>query len=191
MHRFDDAVRLRGDAATTEGDDVQAPGEIDEFCRAHHARLVGLLSLYCGDDGVAEELAQETLVRACTSWRKVREMDNAGAWLNRVGINLANSHFRRRAAERRATARLDPPAATTRDDDAAIALRDALAALPPRQRTALVLRFYADMSFAEIAHHMGATESTVKSLVRRGVGALRDRHGLVENEEVADVGEPA
>ena len=63
----------------------------EAFCRREYPRLVGVLSLYCGDAGVAEELAQEALVRVYESWRRMHTMASPGAWVHRVAINLASS----------------------------------------------------------------------------------------------------
>jgi DNA-directed RNA polymerase specialized sigma24 family protein len=76
------------------------------FCAEVHPRLVGALSLYCGERTVAEELAQEALALAFRDWSKVQQTDDGAGWVFRVGFNLCNSHFRRRAAERRANARV-------------------------------------------------------------------------------------
>src|SRR5918992_733978 len=100
-----------------------APGDLTAFCRREHPRLVGALSLYCGDLFLAEELAQEALARVCRDWSRVRRMDHPAAWAQRVAINLANSQFRRRAAERRARQRLEAGAMQHEDaPDAAVAI---------------------------------------------------------------------
>lgn len=65
------------------------------FCAAQHRRLVGLLSLQVGDRHVAEELAQDVLLKVCEHWS---ELNDPVAWMHRVAINHANSWFRRRAA---------------------------------------------------------------------------------------------
>lgn len=104
-------------------------------------------------------------------------MANREAWALRVAMNLANSHYRRRAAEKRARERLaavPPRSSGDRDWAAGVAVRQALAELPARQRTVLILRFYADLSFAEIGDAIGAGESTAKSLARRGLQRLRN-----------------
>ena len=77
--------------------------ELAEFCHAEYRRLVGALSLYCRDRHVAEELAQDTLVRLIRDWSQVRRLDSPSAWAHRVAINLANSHLR---SPRRRRARL-------------------------------------------------------------------------------------
>jgi RNA polymerase sigma-70 factor (ECF subfamily) len=156
------------------------------FCTAQHGRIVGLLSLYCGDAAVAEELAQDALARVCRDWRRVRKMDYPEGWTSRVAINLANSHFRRRAAEKRARERLasrPQPDLCAPDTAAALAVRQAVAALPPRQRTALLLHYFCDLPFARVAELMGAPEPTVKSLARRGIARLRSPEHLGNPEE--------
>ncbi|MFP5298330.1 MAG: RNA polymerase sigma factor [Actinomycetota bacterium] len=163
--------------------------EITDFCTAEYPRLVGMLGLYCGDRAVAEELAQEALARAWRHWKKVRGLDHPAAWLHRVALNLANSHFRRLGAERRARERSGHVEDRMSDLDTADkqAVQEAVAALPKRQRTALVLRYYLDLPYAEIAEVMEAPEATVKSLVRRAIARLRSESGLTEPVEVFDV----
>ena len=167
-------------------------GDVDGFCRREWPRLVGSLSLFTGDADLAEELAQETLARVCRDWRKVSNLDAPGAWAHRVAINLARSHYRHRAVARRHAPAL---AATHTTDDAdtasAIAVREAVARLPVRPRTALVLRYFADLSVAETAEAMRCPEGTVKTLTRQAILALR-ADGLVtdagmEEESMADV----
>lgn len=166
--------------AVTDDEDLIA------FCRAQHGRLVGLLSLYCGDAAVAEELAQDALARVCRDWRRIRKMDHPPAWASRIAINLANSYFRRRSAERRARDRLasrPAPDLGALDTAAALGVRQAVAALPPRQRTALLLHYFCDLPFARVAELMGAPEPTVKSLARRGIARLRSPELLGNPEE--------
>ncbi len=164
-----------------------APPELAVFCDREYRRLVGALGLYCGDRDLAEDLAQEALVRVCQHWPQVKEMASPGAWAHRVAINLANSHYRRRALHRRVT-----PLITERGDrhDADVAagvdVRRALLALRPRYRTAVVLRYYLGHSTRETAGLMGVPEGTVKSLLHRAVGQLRDALGDRVLEEVTD-----
>src|SRR5688572_4978036 len=105
--------------------------DVGAFCRVMHPRLVGALALHCGDRDVAEELTQETLARVWERWTTVRAMDSPESWTFRVGFNLAASRFRRGAAERRARARVGPADESIPDAASAIAVRDAVAALPP------------------------------------------------------------
>jgi RNA polymerase sigma factor (sigma-70 family) len=156
------------------------------FCRVQHPRLVGLLSLYCGDALVGEELAQEALARACRDWSKVRRLQRPEAWATRVALNLANSHFRRRRYERRARERLGAGAVRgtePADAAAAVALRRALLVLPQRQRGALVLRYYSDLPVTEIAEMLECPVSTAKSHIRRGLARLRAHPELFDVTE--------
>lgn len=144
------------------------------FCQVEHPRLVALLTLHTGDRPVAEELAQDTLVRVHQHWDRVRAMENPAGWTYTVALNLSRSWWRRRHAERRALTRLGPPEATTREDlHDALVLRDAMASLPVRQRTAVLLRYFADQSIAATAEQMRCAEGTVRSLTAQGVAALR------------------
>ncbi|MBW3665176.1 MAG: SigE family RNA polymerase sigma factor [Actinobacteria bacterium] len=127
------------------------------FCAAEYPRLVGGLALYVGDVHVAEEFAQEALLRACRRWEYVSGLESPGGWTWRVALNLANSAFRRRGAERRAQARRPADATIHIDADPAeaTAVRRAVAALPQRQRTALVLRYGRDV------RHLGAVNPSM------------------------------
>ena len=159
-----------------------------EFCRVQYPRLVGFLGLYCGDRAVAEELAQETLARGWRKWPKVHHLDRPDAWAQRVAINLANSHFRRLVAERRARARAGGSLEEQRPAvEEVLAVRRAVAALPRRQRAAVVLHYFLDLPLAEVAQHMETTVPAVKALLHRAVRRLRNEGGVVDPKEVADV----
>lgn len=162
--------------------------ELSAFCRHEYPRLVGALSLYCGDAYVAEELAQEVIVRVVSDWGKVRRLAAPGAWAHRVAINLANSHFRRRLAERRAKQRLYARAALAvhqPDTSTAVAVRQTVASLPQRQRAVIVLRFFADLSVREVADVLGCPDGTVKSLTSKALASLRTTD-LSELKEASD-----
>jgi RNA polymerase sigma factor (sigma-70 family) len=161
---------------TTKAGVVSAVAEdLSDFCQREYPRLVGTLGLYCGNRFVAEELAQEALARACAQWGRVRGMAAPGAWVHRVAINLANSRFRRLTAERRAQRRSEAWPATVDPGDPAdaIAVRQAVARLPVRQKTALLLRYYADLPVDEVAQHLGVSAGAVQQLTHRGLTALR------------------
>ena len=129
--------------------------------------------MYCGDRAVAEELAQEALVRVWERWGRI---EAPRAFTYHVAFNLARSSLRRRGAERRAKARLQsrtPRDADLHDNATAMAVRQAVRALPERQRTAIVARFYADMTVAEAAVAMGCAPGTVKALTSQAITNLR------------------
>lgn len=154
--------------------------ELTAFCADQLPRLVGLLALHTGDRLVAEDLAHDALVAVCEKWPRIQGMEHREAYVSRIAINLAASRWRRHSASRRAAARRGPDPAVHRDPDGAdtAAVRAAVAALPQRQRSALVLRFYADLSVAETADALGCAPGTVTSLTSRAVAALRDDLGI-------------
>lgn len=180
MHPRVVLVRVYGDAEGGE------PVDIESFCREQHPRIVGILTLYCGDQGVAEELAQEALARAWARWGRVSRLDNPAAWLYRVSINLANSWLRRQAAERRARSRVDDSESRLSETGADVDVRAAITALSRRQRMVIVLHYFLDMSFPEIAELMDAPLPTVKSLAQRARARLRSELDAAP-EEVANV----
>lgn len=165
--------------------------DVEAFCARLRPRLVGALRLQLGDVGVAEELAQEALARVWDRWPTVQRADSPEAWAYRVAFNLARSHFRRRAAERRANARLGPGTREGADPadadvESLMLVRAAVAALPPRQRTAIALRYYADLAVGPTAVAMGCAPGTVKALTAQGVAGLRARLGDFFAEEALD-----
>jgi RNA polymerase sigma-70 factor (sigma-E family) len=169
------------------GGSTVPPEDLSSFCELEYPRLVGTLTLYCGNHAVAEELAQETLIKVCQHWRRVRGLQNPGAWAHHVATNLANSYFRRAASERRVRRRLtqrrweaheDPDVGETID------LLRTLRDLPPRQRTVLILRYYVGLSVQEVADQMGCPEGTVKRLTHKTLVALRHTVRVEEFREV-------
>ncbi|WP_224276680.1 RNA polymerase sigma factor [Nocardioides lacusdianchii] len=154
--------------------DTQPPLDLESFCHAEHPRLVRLLSLHTGDVETARDLSQETLVKVCVHWRKVRSLEVPQAWVTRVALNLATSHHRRSAVRRRHTADTggDTSPTSVRDDEGWM-VRAAVASLPERQRTAVILRYFEDLPVDEVADLMGVSPSAVKKLTARGVDRLR------------------
>lgn len=156
------------------------------FCAAQHQRLVGLLSLQVGDRHVAEELAQDVLIKVCEHWPR---LESPTAWKHRVAINHANSWFRRRGAERRANARHHNQQVGLASPDRAdaVAVREAVARLPRRQRTALAYRYYAGFSVRESADAMSCAEGTVKALTHQAIASLRDSDALMPTTDEEDL----
>ena len=164
---------------------TSSSSDLEQFCSSARRRLVGALSLYLGDAGVAEELANEALLRAVDRWPDVRLMMNPDGWVQTVAFNLARSRFRRLAAERRAYARVAGETAAQHPDAAdVLAVRAALARLPNRQRQAIICRYYLDMSAADIAAAMGCSAGTVKVHLRSALTALRDAGLGVDGEDL-------
>jgi RNA polymerase sigma factor (sigma-70 family) len=164
--------------------DRRADPALVDFCKSEWPRLVGSLSLYVGTRELAEDLAQETLLRVCRRWRSVRHADSPSAWAHRVAFNLAKSNGRREATWRRLRPRFEVPAdhQVERNDADVVAVRQAVTDLPLQQRAVIVLRYFAGMSVREVAEVMRCPENTVKTHTRRGLEALRG-HGLADDED--------
>jgi RNA polymerase sigma-70 factor (ECF subfamily) len=161
------------------------------FCERMYPRLVGALTLQCGDTELAKEVAQEALTRAWQHWPRVSGYESPEAWVFRVALNLSASRFRRATRERRALAQAAslPPAGVADETDR-MAIRAAVSALPPRQRAALVLRYFADMPVDEVAHAMDCAPGTVKSLTAKALDSLRTRLGREIEEDTQHDGHP-
>lgn len=153
-------------------------GSLEDFCRVQHPRLVGMLGLYTRDRHLAEEFAQDALVQLFRSWDRFPTEADAERWVTRVAFNYAKSSYRSRSARRRVLDRYGPSMAGRPDDGAeavadVVAVREAVAALPERPRRALILRYYAELSVADVAQVMKCPEGTVKTLTREAIARLR------------------
>ena len=139
----------------------------------HHLRVAVLLT---GDWHAAEDLVQESLVKLYRVWPKLRLDGDPDAYLRRIMVNTHRSWWR--ARWRRETPTGDLPDAVIADfaggQAFAAPVRQALQALPQRQRAAVVLRYYADLPEAEVADLLGCSVGTVKTHTHRGLRALRE-----------------
>ncbi|MGH3378079.1 MAG: SigE family RNA polymerase sigma factor [Actinoallomurus sp.] len=144
---------------------------------AHYRSLVRLATLLVRDVATAEEVVQDAFVAMHGAWRRVREPEKALSYLRQSVVNRSRSVLRHRAVvEKYAPKGL--PDAPSAENGAIVELErsavvKALSALPNRQREALVLRYYGDLSEAEIAQSMGISRGAVKSHTARGMAALR------------------
>ena len=146
----------------------------------HAPAATRLAYLLVGDRDLADDLVQEAFVRLAGRFADLRDPGAFDAYLRRTVVNLARMYFRRRRVERAYLdrARSEPSyAASMPDVDTFLRMRQALLQLPVRQRSALVLRFYEDLSEAQIAEILRCRPGTVKSLLSRGVQALRESIG--------------
>jgi RNA polymerase sigma factor (sigma-70 family) len=132
----------------------------------HYVPLVRLAPFLSGSNEVAEDLVQDCFARLV---RRSRPLHNPPSYLRVSVVNAVRSWQRRRILER-SHGKVMPGSQVEAGFDA---LRDALARLPLRQRTAVVLRFYLDLSESDIAVTLGCRPGTVKSLISRGVDRLR------------------
>lgn len=149
------------------------------FVEEQHAPLVRTLTLYTGDAQLAADLAADALAKAAQHWSQLSTMASPGGWVHRVGINAANSWFRRRAAARRALARRGPDRDMHHDPDGAdvVAVRDAIGQLPRRRRACVVLHHLADLDTDEVAAALEIAPATVRSHLRHAYADLRSSLG--------------
>ena len=149
-----------------EGATVRRPGSFADLYGAAQPAMVRLATLLVGSPDVATDLVQDCFVRLHPRWDRV---DDPTAYLRRSVVNACHSHHRALRRQRRVDLRPAAPA-----ELGAHELTDALAALPHRQRAALVLRFYEGLPDADIAAALGCRPGTVASLIHRGLAALRE-----------------
>ena len=164
--------RVVGAAAAWDADEA-----VTALYAAHYRYLVRLSALLLRDVGLAEEVVQDAFVAMHAAWHRLRDPDKALAYLRQTAVNRSRSALRRRAVEHK-YAPQPMPDAPSAEYGALGALEhqaviDALRKLPVRQREALVLRYYGDLSEAEIADAMGISRGAVKSHASRGMAALR------------------
>ena len=171
-------------------DELAAPDVIssggDDFGAFAVSRWPGLVRLafgLTGDRWAAEDLAQATLARAYVAWRRVSRADDPDAYLRRILVNTSNRRFRRhRVAEQPG----DPPETAVEGPADLVGERAALLAalrqLPPRQRAVVVLRYWEDLTDAQIAVTLGCSPGTVRSQLSRALAKLRENPVLGEGE---------
>ena len=149
--------------------------EFTDFVAEHGGQLLRTACLVTGDAHLGEDLLQTALAKAYGSWARVRQADHPVAYVRRLMINAHLSWLRRLTNTERTVETFpdvgsgDPQGAHADSDE----LRLALLQLSVRVRTAVVLRYFEDLSEAETARLMGCSVSTVNNHVSRGLAALR------------------
>jgi RNA polymerase sigma-70 factor (sigma-E family) len=148
-----------------------------QFVEARERALQRTAWLLTGDWALAEDLVQTALVRAWPRWERILCRDDPEIYVRRVMLNTWSTWYRRKwRGERPAAAMPDSAAAGDMAAEVAVrlAVRQALSALPRRQRAVLVLRIYDDLSEAQVAEVLGCTVGTVKSTMARALAKLRE-----------------
>ena len=174
---------MDADAALVERARKGSQDAFAELVRRHQARVFNLARALTGNDADADDLAQETFVRAFRSLDRFRGESQFQTWLYRIAVNQTRSHLRRRALLGWFSRTRDEapdsieqvPAAG--DAEATLVQRDAidraLAGLPPDQRVAVTLRDVEGLDYKEIAEVTGAPLGTVMSRIARGREKLK------------------
>jgi DNA-directed RNA polymerase specialized sigma24 family protein len=160
---------------------VAGSRDFEDWYAGQHPRLFASLLVLSGDRDIAGDATDEALARALQHWPRVRTMASPEGWVYRVGVNVMHRSARRRAIEKRLLLR-------HRNVDAVVPapageVWDLVRALPARQRTAVVLRYVADLEERDIAQVMGVARGTVASTLsdaRHALAAVLTEPEVVE-----------
>jgi RNA polymerase sigma-70 factor (sigma-E family) len=176
---------------------AQLDEEFRDFMHGRWPAMVRLAYALTADQGHAEDVAQTAFARAYASWPKVRRTGNPDAYVRRIVINENLNRFRKQRVAERLTDTLPDSVSgalpgslagslsgsdATRQYDDRLALIAALQRLGPRQRAVIVLRYWMDLTEAEIAAALGCSVGTVKSQAARALATLRQSAELVDGE---------
>ncbi|WP_239456311.1 SigE family RNA polymerase sigma factor [Nocardioides solisilvae] len=155
------------------------------YMRSRQPSLLRTAYLLTGDLAGAEDLVQDAFAKLYLSWDKIRDRESLDGYVRRIVVNEHNSLWRRawKRRERSSDAVPDTAVLDTYEDGEARALWRFVETLPPRQRAVVVLRYYEDLSEAEIAATLGISTGTVKSQASRALATLRERAGRTDREE--------
>jgi len=149
----------------------------EPWFRREYPKVLGALILASGNRDVAEEATAEAFAKAYEKWERVGAMASPGGWIYTVALNMARRRLRRRAMERllfrKLHATIEVPAET------GFELWDIVRKLPPRERTAIVLRYVGDLQESEVAKAMGISNGGVAKTLnmarsRLGIALKRD-----------------
>ncbi len=176
-----------GSLSSTDAGVRDKDAEFSEYMAARQPSLLRTAYLLTGDRHTAEDLVQTALAKLYLSWDKVQRQDSLDGYVRRILVNENNSLWRRPWKKRETTTSElpDEPAEPTRESHDS-ELWDLVQTLPRKQRAAVVLRYYEQLSEAETAAVLGVSVGTVKSQTSRALAALRTRVGdtdLASQEE--------
>ena len=171
------AVTHAAPAATHAAVEWDADRAVTAIYSEHYRSLVRLAAFLVRDTSTAEEVVQDSFVAMHGAWRRLRDTDKALSYLRQSVVNRSRSVLRHRMVVDKNTPK-PPPDMPSAEHGAIIQLErsavvSALRSLPDRQREALVLRYYGDLSEAQIASVMGISRGAVKSHTARAMAALR------------------
>lgn len=171
--------------------DEQGSAQFRAYVLGRSPSLLRTAYLLTGSRADAEDLLQTALAKTYLAWDRVRERDALDGYVRRVMVNTQTSFWRRRRVDERPVEVL-PERGPSRDAAADVDLHDALwsalATLPKRQRAAVVLRYYEDLSEAETAAVLGVSVGTVKSTTSRALAKLREDASLRDDPRLTPAG---
>jgi RNA polymerase sigma-70 factor (sigma-E family) len=147
---------------------------IQALFEQNYRGLSRLAYLIVGDSVQAEEIVMDAFLRTFASWRRIRDLDRADAYLRRAVVNLSRTRVRRKRTEERSapTGGVATTGWNVESHEAARQIWDAVRSLPHRQRAAVILRYYQDLPEAEIAAALKCSVGTVKSQLSKARASL-------------------
>ena len=154
-------------------DRVTSAEEFIEIATISSPRLRRTAFLLCGDWHTAEDLAQTTLAKMFGSWRRISRKDAADTYATRILINTYLADMRRKRVGEVLTDTLPEYPVHPQAPETRLVVIDALAALPPRARAVVVLRYWSDLSVEQVAAMLGCSAGNVKSQSARALDKLR------------------
>ncbi len=179
-----------GSGVEVTGRSAGRDAEFSAYLAARQPALLRTAYLLTSDRHQAEDVLQTSLAKLYLAWDRVRDRDSVDAYVRRIMVNENNSLWRRAWKRREHTTDTMPErgAVDTYDDGMGGALWSFVQTLPPKQRSVVVLRYYEQLSEAEIADVLGISVGTVKSQASRALAALRARapHSLNPHESGDD-----
>jgi RNA polymerase sigma-70 factor (sigma-E family) len=150
---------------------------LTETYRAHYRSLLGLAALLLDDTASCEDVVQEAFIRVHSARKRVRDPEKTLAYLRQTVVNLSRSALRRRILGLKLLSKPMPDMASAEEGAYDQLERDslikAMKGLQRRQREVLVLRYFADMTEAQVAETLGISLGSVKAYGSRGIAALR------------------
>ncbi len=144
--------------------------DFSDWYESSYGKVLGATTLACRDRELAMEATQEAFVRAYERWDRVAAASSPTAWVCRVALNVVKRSQRRAALERRLLRRVGVECPAS--DLLPIEVWEAVTALPPRQRTAVALRYLADLREVDVAEAMGIAPGTVARFLHDARAAL-------------------
>ncbi|QDY78081.1 SigE family RNA polymerase sigma factor [Streptomyces qinzhouensis] len=184
------AQRENGGAGTAAGSAAPAVAlgttvdHLTETYRAHYRSLLGLAALLLDDTASCEDVVQEAFIRVHSARNRVRDPEKTLAYLRQTVVNLSRSALRRRILGLKLLSKPMPDMASAEEGAYDQLERDALIkamrGLQRRQREVLVLRYFADMTEAQVAQTLGISLGSVKAYGSRGIAALRVAMGATK-----------
>lgn len=149
---------------------------LEQVFTTHYGGLCRLATLLVGDPAAAEDVVQEAFLRTFSSWWRLRQPERAQFYVRTTVVNLCRSRLRRRRHEQVSNLlSWDPAPQGGEPTEDALVVAAALRTLPPRQREAVVLRYYGDLNEQDVARVLGCSVGTVKSQLARARATLARR----------------